>query len=191
MEKKKSVTRKKGIMNTKKTATFKLGENGLDLDIKDAWHKVDGTPILDLEKYIRDYINSVDKYSVLQLLVGTDGLAHSITKNNKIIKLVTVICFYTVGKGAHVIKRRENKSFDRFVPTNEKLRMEVNKTYELSMYLKDIGITPIIHLDLNPDPTFGSSTVYEEVKGWFEALGFVTEYKSNAVGASYAADYYI
>ena len=190
MEKKSKIV-KKNTRNIQSEIVSAIGENGADKEIYEAWHKVDGTPIDDIKKYIYDYKDNVDKFDSLQILIGSDGLIKSYSKKVKVLKIATVICFYVVGKGGHIIKRRINKTYDRFIKTNEKLEAEINETYKVAMYFKEIGIEPIIHLDLNPDENFGSFSVYESIRGWFEGLGFVTEYKQKALCASFAADHYL
>lgn len=184
-------SRKSTLMNEKKVPTFVPGANAEGTEIYENWYKADGTHIDDIESYILRYIGNKDKYDTLDIIAATDGLAHGQGKGKHVIRLVTVICFVNKGKGAHVIIRRESKAYDRFIKTGEKLNMEVNKTFELVMYLKGIGINPIVHLDLNPDPAHDSFQVYTAVKGWFESMGFIVEYKPNANVASYGADYFL
>lgn len=178
-------------MNQKKGFTHVSGRNAAGLPIEQGWHKVDGTPIEDLEKYVYDYLASKDKYDTIEIMVGTDGLERGHGNGQREVKLLTVICFRTIGKGVHVIKRAENAVFNRVIKTGEKLNMEVNKTYELVKYLIEVNLNPIVHLDLNPNPEHESFNVYEQVKGWFEGMGCVVEYKPDSPAASFAADFFL
>ena len=137
------------------------------------------------------YIKGIDKYETIEIIIGTDGLTYSIPRNKRVVKLLSAICLRKIGKGTHVIKRFESHLFNRFVPTNEKLLLEVNKTFELVMYLKSIGINPIVHLDLNTNKKFGSYSVYENVKGWFEGLNCKVLYKPDSYCASIVADFFL
>ena len=180
-----------GLMNRKKESTHAAGPNAVGLSIETGWHKMDGTVIEDLEKYVYDYMGAQDKLDIMEIMIGTDGLEKGMGGATGIVKLLTVICFRKVGKGAHIIKRKEDIMFARRIKTAEKLNMEVNKTCELVIYLKSIGINPIVHLDLNPKDTEGSFQVYTAVKGWFESMGCVVSYKPDANAASYGADYFL
>lgn len=180
-----------GLMNTKKVENRNAGANAHNKAIDEGWHKVDGTIISDLEHYIYDYLGQQDKFDVMELLVGTDGLERGTGKNTGEVKLMTVICLRKVGKGAHVILRRENIPFNRRISTAEKLRMEVNKTAEIIIWLKEKNLNPIVHLDLNPNPEHDSFQVYSTMKGWFESMGCQVEYKPTSPAASFCADYFL
>lgn len=197
----------KSFMNTKKEPRRKKTPNAFGMKVNELWHKVDGTLIEDLEQYIFEYIADAkdegymfgatdgSKYEKLEIFIGTDGIAKGAkdregVKNSE-LRLMTVICFRKVGRGVHIIKRKESQYLYRKIPTGEKLNAEVNKTYELAMYFREIGVEPHIHLDLNPNQDHESFNVYNVVKGWFESMDFVTEYKPDGVAAMVAADYYI
>lgn len=186
-----------GLMNEKKVPTSKPGLNGANLAIHEAWCKVDGTPVTDLAAYTKDYVSNVDKYTELEVFVGTDGMAVWTSKDTLLIKLMTVIVFWKVGHGAHVIKRRENHYLKRKGAnpdsiTFEKLSMEANKSIELALYLREYaGIDVEMHMDLNPDPRHESNRVYAAVQGHGEGLGFKVKYKSLAHAASFCADYFL
>lgn len=191
------VRKNTGLMNEKKTPTSKPGANGAGKEIHEAWCKVDGTQIVDLANYVKDYVANVDKYEKLEIFVGTDGMAVWQSKDTVLIKLMTVIVFWKVGHGAHVIKRRENHFLKRQnaktdAITFEKLSMEANKSIELAMYLREhSGVDVEMHMDLNPDPMHESNRVYEAVHGHGEGLGFKVKYKSLAHAASFCADYFL
>lgn len=183
--------KREGLMNVKKAPTHKSGTNAHDLSIELGWHKVDGTPIEDLEKYIYEYLGAQERHDVMEIMVGTDGLEYGVSKTSRMVKLLTVICFRKIGKGAHIIKRSDNMVYNRVIKTAEKLNMEVNKTFEIVSYLNSIGVKPIVHLDLNPNPEHESFNVYTTVKGWFESMGCTVEYKPDSPAASFAADFFL
>jgi len=180
-----------GLMNTKKTPTHRVGINSHGAPIEQGWHKVDGTVITNLEQYIKDYLGAQDKLDIMEIMVGTDGLEYGVGKTTRMVKLLTVICFRKIGKGAHVIKRSDNHVYNREIKTAEKLNMEVNKTFELVTYLNSINVNPIVHLDLNPNPEHESFNVYTTVKGWFESMGCEVQYKPDSPASSFAADYFL
>jgi predicted RNase H-related nuclease YkuK (DUF458 family) len=188
--------RPQGLMNTKKNEKRGKGMNAVNKPVQDGWHKIDGTPIEDLEKYIYDYLKTCDQYDMVEIMVGTDGASRGLgpvarEQRNMAseVKLLSVICFRKVGKGVHIIKRRERHEMPYYVKTADKLNMEVNKTYELVNHLKEIGVKPKVHLDLNPNELHGSYDVYKNIHGWFESMGYDVEYKPEAAAAMSAADY--
>lgn len=184
-------SRKTTLMNEKKTQTFVPGANAVGKEIHENWYKADGSSIEDIEGYILNYLASKDKYDLVDITIGTDGLAHGAGKGKHVIKLLSVICFVNKGKGAHVVMRRESQAFNRFIGVREKLRMEANKTIELIIYLINLNIKPIAHFDLNSDPMHESNKVYKEIKGWVSGLGCQVEYKPLSPAASFAADHYL
>lgn len=181
---------KRGIKETKASALRIKIANSADKPIHEGWHKLDGTPINDLQSYIFTYLaeqKKVSPDSVMEIMIGTDGSAHGNT--NSQVKLMSVICFRKIGKGAHLIKRRETHQMNYFVKVGDKLNMEVNTTYNLAMHLHEAGIKFHVHLDLNPNQEHESFNVYTTIKGFFESLGFTTEYKPDSAAAMCAADW--
>lgn len=180
-----------------------LGLNAFGKEIFEGWHSVKYDPNLrfepieDLQKYTYDYL-AEHQLDGIRLSIGTDGVSYvnrseeAAVGKASTLKLLTVICFRKPGKGAHIILRREKQVFPYRISTADKLNGEVNKTYEIAMYFRDvIGVKPIIHLDLNDNPIHESYNVYKTIHGFFESLGFEVEYKPDAACASSAADYYI
>jgi len=179
-----------GFMNTSKQEDKHNDLNAVGLPIDKLWYKVDGTVIEDLESYLYSYIgNNPD--NVIKFLIGTDGMAKPAGHGKTEMKMLTVICLQKVGKGVHVICRRENTSHNYYVETATKLNTEINKTFELAQYLDSIGITFEVHLDVNPNRDFDSFNVYNTIHGFFESFGYKTEYKPVAPAASYASDYFL
>lgn len=175
------------------------GLNALGKEIFQGWHKVNGELIEDLEGYIYSYL-SENGYDTIQLMIGTDGVSYSNRESDEntakgikasTLKLLSVLCFVKPGKGAHVIKRAERQTFNYRITTAEKLNAEVNKTYQLAMYLKELNVKFEVHLDLNPNQNYESFNVYNTIKGFFESLDIPTSYKPDSPAASAAADYYI
>lgn len=166
------------------------GNNSAGLEINQGWHKVNGEQIEDIEAYIYNYMSEYG-HSNVELMIGTDSLVRSKERGLHELKLLSVICFYRPGKGAHVIKRKDNSTYNYFVKTAQKLNAEVQKTYELVRYLDELGLKPKVHLDLNPNKDFESFNVYNTIKGFFESLGYETEYKPDGVAAMACADFYL
>lgn len=172
-----------------------LGLNSFGKQIFEGWYNIKLEQITDLEKYTYDYLTE-HSLDTIRLSIGTDGVSYANRQEESsskasTLKLLSVLCFMKPGKGAHIIMRREKQVFPYRITTAEKLNAEVNKTYEIAMYFQELGLKPIIHLDLNTDPLHESYNVYKNILGFFESLGFEVEYKPDAAAASCAADYYI
>lgn len=176
-----------------------MKENVNKMEIWQGWCKVDGTKIEDLEAYILNQIkerqvSALNKKHDLEIMIGTDAMIKSNSKrpNNKNISFMTVIVFKKGKNGAHVIKRRENEEAFGYIPTAVKLNGEINRTAALAFWIREkISIDPAVHLDVNPKESAGSFEVFKYIKGYFEACGFVCEYKPSALAATGAADYYL
>lgn len=185
-----------GFMNTPKEEKKTYHINALGTEIHQMWHKFDGTLIPDLESYLLHFFADNKEQFNIAIAIGTDGLIKPQGKGRNELRMLSVISLHKIdkagiGKGCHVIGRREHQVFDRYIETPEKLNLEVNKTYEVAMYLDSINIRPDIHLDLNPNESYESFNVYNSIKGFFESLGFNAEYKPNSPAASFAADYFL
>jgi len=159
--------------------------------IQDGWMKVNGQRIEDLEKYILDYL-AEDKE--IELWIGTDSAKKIMGYQLQEVKYLTVICFRKPFKGAHVIKRIENKKYEYRISIGERLGYEIDLTIQLALWIREVtGISVEIHIDVNPESGAGSNEVYKTYKGYGEALGFKTEYKptGSSIAASACADYFI
>lgn len=162
--------------------------------IHEKWTLVDeNKKIEDLEAYI---FNQLATKPGTTVSIGTDASLKSDTRYEKKIKYLTVIVFRTKGVPCvnHVILRRDEEQKFGKVPTAVKLNGEINRTAELALWYRDtIGQDPEVHLDVNPNESYGSFEVYKYIKGYFESLGFDVEYKptGDAVTASCVADYFL
>lgn len=190
-EKRNYVSKKKTRRQIARSEKRRRGPNGYGKDIAECWHKSTGEDIEDIEKYMYEFMAENKDYEI-NITIGTDSKKIGIGKVKCRVELLSTICFIRKRKGAHVILRRETHFFDRFVSTAEKLNMEVNKTYELAMLFERFSMEkPDVHLDLNPNQSFDSFNVYQHVNGWFESMGYNTEYKPHSAAAMSAADYYL
>jgi predicted RNase H-related nuclease YkuK (DUF458 family) len=159
--------------------------------IHEGWQKVSygKEKIADLETYIYNFLATRDD---IHITIGTDALLTVKGGNKKLVEYLTVICFHMGKNGTHIIGRIEREVMYGHVSTARKLDGEVNRTSELALWMRDtIKIDPEVHLDVNPDESYDSFQVYKYIHGYFESLGFSTEYKPYAAAAMCAADYYL
>lgn len=167
--------------------------------------KIDGIEIENVPEYIRSYFKArknENVYDSFEIFIGTDSQR---VRRGRLTLYASVICLYTVGRGAHIIftrtkrndlaptikKTRKEKGSDPAL--FQKLWWEVEYTLQIANYLKDNGIftdcgIAQVHLDLSSSEKEGSNIVYKSAIGYVESQGFNPRYKPNAVAASYAAD---
>lgn len=133
---------------------------------------------------IREYVqNWVNKHPVSEIHIGCDS--QEVTGK---VNYVTTICLYELGKGAHVLYKKEH------VPTISnmytKLWDEVVKAVQTAEDLKDIGPRIVIHVDYNSDKGEKSNRLYDSGIGYAKSFGFDAVGKPNAWAATHAADNY-
>lgn len=148
-----------------------------------------GIEIPDLYAYVENWVK---EHPNCEIYVGCDS-----QEVGKQVNYVTTICMYNIGKGAHVIHRKETEprpksSFGEGKKKSmfPRLWAEVTKSIEVAEAIKDIGIRLVVHVDYNSKPTEASSYLYESGIGYAKAMGFDAEGKPYAVAASCAADNY-
>lgn len=169
------------------------------------FRKIDGTTITDVAQYIKDYFkmklekNEGDEF---EIFIGTDSQR---VRHGRLTLYATVICLYTVGKGAHIIFTRTKR--DDIGPTQKKINKtkgfdpnlfnrlwwEVDYTTQVANYLKKndvfIGQGVVqVHLDVSANPENKSNITYKAAVGYVEAMGYNARVKPEAICASYAAD---
>lgn len=143
------------------------------------FHNFNGDPI-DLIPYLQNKIN--DRLDV-ELFVGCD----SQNEKYKTLYATCVVIHYGKSGGSILIhKDRVAKVKDRWT----RLFNEAVRSVQLAIYLKNNGfpIIDTIHLDLNPNPKFGSNNVLKAAAGYVESAGFIPGWKPDAFAATYAAD---
>lgn len=195
---------KKDELNIIKNA--KLAHLNVSNIMTDAvFKKVDGTKIENVIEYIKSYFNTKkheNVYDSFEIFIGTDSQR---VRRGRLTLYASVICLYTVGRGAHIIYTRAKR--DDIAPTSRKTKKEkgsdpmlyqrlwweVEYTMQIANYLKDNGIftecgVAQVHLDLSANEENKSNIVYKSAIGYVESMGFHPRYKPNAIAASYAAD---
>lgn len=197
------LTRKDEIAIAKNARTATL--NVKDIMESARFRKIDGTTVENVAQYIKDYFtkkrdeNFGDEF---EIFIGTDSQR---VRRGRLTLYATVICLYTVGKGAHIIFTRTKR--DDIGPTKKKvgnrkgedpnlfnrLWWEVDYTTQVANYLKENGVfvghgVVQVHLDVSANPENKSNIAYKSAVGYVEAMGYHARCKPEALAASYAAD---
>jgi predicted RNase H-related nuclease YkuK (DUF458 family) len=129
----------------------------------DKFKKFGGEKIVDVLKYVKDYIT---KFPETEVMVGTDSQNHGSTTT-----YCTIIAMYRPGKGGHCIYRKWKTA--KVSVRSVRLLAEVWASIEISNLLRDSGVTiKYIDIDINPNPKFKSYEVYSSAKGMVEGLGY-------------------
>jgi len=189
----------------KNAKTAKLNVNNI---MESKFKKIDGKTIDNVAEYIKSYfkmkkeINEGDEF---EIFIGTDSQR---VRHGKLTLYATVICLYTVGKGAHVIYTRvkrddifsNNKEIDKSKKTKKindslfnRLWWEVEYTIQVANYLKNEGVlidnnVTQLHLDISANSENKSNIVYKSAIGYIESMGYNVRTKPFSPASSYAAD---
>ena len=169
------------------------------------FRKIGGEYIDDVAEYIKEYFKSKRDLQLgdeFEIFIGTDSQR---VRRGRLTLYATVICLYTVGKGAHIIYTRTKR--DDIGPTAKKvgnrkgsdpmlyqrLWWEVDYTTQVAEYLKNNGVfighgVAQVHLDISANPENKSSVAYKSAVGYVESLGYNARCKPYAPAASYASD---
>lgn len=120
-----------------------------------------GNQILDVRSFVDVWLH---RHPMGEIHVGTDSKVYGPN-----VMYATVICLWNVGNGVHEIYRRERTKR----PQDKYLRLwnEVTKAVDTANMLDGLGkIT--VHVDLNPNPKFYSSKLYDASIGLITSLGY-------------------
>ena len=197
------LTRKDEIAIAKNAKSASLNVDNIMEEVK--FRKIGGDSIDDVAQYIKEYFKSrkeVDCTNEFEIFIGTDSQR---VRRGRLTLYATVICLYTVGKGAHIIYTRIKR--DDIGPTLRKVgnkkgsdpmlfhRLEWEVTYSMQVadYLKVNGIftgygVSQVHIDISANPENKSNIAYDWAMGWAESQGYNPRGKPNSPAASFAAD---
>lgn len=144
--------------------------------------KVSGEKIENVVEYIKSYISNDYNF---EIYVGTD----SKVMKNKVMYAI-VIGIYKIGKGVHLIYRKETRENISFF---DRLWWEVEYSLGVANLLRDEGILTnqnlfAIHIDMNTNKKYKSNKVLDAASGYVKSSGFDFRAKPNAWIATYAAD---
>lgn len=179
-----------------------------DLIGTSVFRKIDGTVIPDVAQYIKDYFAVKRKESSdgFEIFIGTDSQR---VRKGRLTLYATVICLYTVGKGAHIIytktkrndiaptARKNKKGESKKRPADSglfyRLQWEVEYSMQVANYLNrnnvfaECGIAQV-HLDISANEENDSNIAYSYAVGYAKQAGYNPRTKPDAIAASYAAD---
>lgn len=159
------------------------------------WHKVTGPDktMISLGENLHEYIidfkekNEMTGRSV-RIFVGTDSQNHL-----AFTRFVTVICLQVERNGVHVLVNRMD--LPKIYDYKYRLLKEADVSAEFMRnnlaFFKSNNIPFEIHCDYNSKAFHKSNNVVMEAMNYFNTLGLKdVKIKSEAVGASYAADHF-
>lgn len=141
------------------------------------FQKNDGTIIKNIDAYINEWTK---QHPNCEIYVGCDS-----QRSAGHIVYVTAICMYNIGKGAHVIYRKEKEPSTPNL--YNRLWHEVEKSIQVANQI-NINKKIVIHLDYNSKHGEKSNAIYETGIGYAKSLGYEAVGKPIAYGATYAAD---
>jgi len=150
------------------------------------FEKVNGTPINDVNQYVKDWVK---KNPYGEVTIGCDSQEHS-----RYIRYSSVIVMHIVdvsgrGHGAHVISASFNdytKSMKSDIYT--KLWAEAEITIQTAQLLDGCVKDIKIHLDYNSKEEEFSNVLYAAGLGYVKGMGYEAEGKPFAWAASNVAD---
>lgn len=133
------------------------------------FYKIDRTPV-DLVEYTKQYLKD---HPETELLIGGDSQNRGLNTYYAV-----VVAFYNPGKGAHIIysRTKTSKEYDKAT----RLIKEVWNSVEVAELLREEGLNVVryIDLDLNPDPKYGSNSVFRQAVGMCEGMGYEVRFKT-------------
>jgi len=158
------------------------------------WKKVTGPEkiLIPLEEDLHDYILNFKKQNELagrsvNVFVGTDSQNHL-----SFTRFVTVICLQVERNGVHVLVNRMD--LPKIYDYKYRLLKEADVSAEFARnnkyFFKNNDIPIEIHCDYNSKSYHKSNLVVTEAMNYLNTMGFTAKIKSEAFGASYAADHF-
>lgn len=158
------------------------------------WKKVTGPDksLQPLSENIHDYILNFKKENELsgrsvKAFLGTDSQNHLYYT-----RFVTVICLQVERNGVHVLVNKMD--LPKIYDYKYRLLKEADVSAEFarnngSFFVKN-DLSFEIHCDYNSKSNHKSNIVVTEAMNYFNTMGFTAKIKSEAYGASYAADHF-
>lgn len=119
----------------------------------------------------------------IRLYIGTDSQQHG-----RETWFASVIVLHYGNNGGHVVYSK--KKVPRIRSREARLWQEVEESVALSNYLVAQGFDPPaeVHVDLNPDPKYGSNSLLRAALGYVEGSGYAGVAKHGSFAASHVAD---
>lgn len=158
------------------------------------WKKVSGPEknLVPLNENLHEYIINFKRNNELagrsvKVFVGTDSQNHL-----SFTRFVTVICLQVERNGVHVLVNRMD--LPKIYDYKYRLLKEADVSAEFARnnkcFFKSNDIHFEIHCDYNSKSYHKSNLVVSEAMNYFQTMGFTAKIKSEAFGASYAADHF-
>lgn len=148
--------------------------------------------LVSLNENLHDYILNFKEENELKgrsvkALVGTDSQNHL-----SFTRFVTVVCLQVERNGVHVIVNRMDlpKIYDYKYRLLKEADISAEFARNNKYFFKNNNIPFEIHCDYNSKVYHKSNLVVTEAMNYFNTMGLVAKIKSEAFGASYAADHF-
>lgn len=141
-----------------------------------------------IHEYILDFKKQNElKGRTIKALLGTDSQNHL-----SFTRFVTVICLQVERNGVHVIVNRMDlpKIYDYKYRLLKEADISAEFARNNKYFFKNNDIPFEIHCDYNSKSYHKSNLVVTEAMNYFNTMGLVAKIKSEAFGASYAADHF-
>ncbi len=152
------------------------GQNDYIACMLNGFRDHNGKPIRDVVDYIRNWRGH---FPHSEIHVGSDSKIRSGTA-----KFSVVICLRELGRGVHEIYKVEYQACrDKM----DRLWQEVNMAVEVATQLQELGKISV-HVDLNSDPKYRSSKLYDASIGFIRGMGFEAIGKPDAWAATSGAN---
>lgn len=122
------------------------------------------------------------------IYIGCDSKVYS-DRSGRYIAFATVVIIHK--DGSHGAKIYKQITTERFMEMKQRLMKEVELAIDIGYkLLDDIGDRPFqIHLDVNPDPKYASSSCVKEATGYVLGMfGFKPKLKPEAWASSSVSD---
>lgn len=140
------------------------------------FRKADGSFVLDAKNYVADWLKRNPNG---EIHVGCDSKRRGIS-----VKYSLSICMRRNNTGVHEIYATDTLYN---IPDNiSRLWEEVDRVVKLAQHLSELSKVTV-HVDINKDPKFLSSRLYDASMGYIRGMGFIALGKPDAWAASLGA----
>lgn len=166
-------------------------ENRYDFDWKRVWGP--DKELMPLQGDLHQYILKFKQENELagrsiRVFIGTDSQNHL-----SFTRFVTVVCLQVERNGVHVLVSRMDlpKIYDHKYRLLKEADVSAEFIRNNEFFFNSNGLPFEIHCDYNSKEFHKSNVVVTEAMNYFNLLGYTSiKIKSEAIGASYAADHF-
>ena len=161
-------------------------------EIKLEWKKYDGSPILNVSQYVKDW---AAEWPNGEIMIGCDSQAHTTYIKYSVSINMHMVDEHGLGHGGHIIFANivdTSKSMKNDLYTKLWAEAEYSVMAAQEMKIEDLDMRIVIHLDYNSKPEKYSNVLYSGGLGYVKGMfpyGNVEVYgKPDAWAASHSSD---